>query len=287
MIPKLPDPRELADAVKEDAGREHLEPAAVEKDFHLTRLVWALGEKLEQKLLLKGGTCLSKVDLGYHRMSEDADFVLPWSSSLKSKGTNARATNLVRDALMELAPKLEMKLQQPDGEHFDRKSHVLWTLHYQGSFPPSSLVVEASLRPMLREPRRVGLRQLLTGTLAAPYSGAYCWALAEDEVRAEKVRAAFTREEPEIRDFYDLELLRRAGKDLAGKEFVALIDAKLGELSVKPLRQQPRSFGLGPERIDHLTGPGMVRLTSVVRANEQAFDLPAMLAAFNTLWGKQ
>lgn len=129
MIPKLPDPRELADAVKEDAGREHLEPAAVEKDFHLTRLIWALGEKLEQKLLLKGGTCLSKVDLGYHRMSEDADFVLPWSSSLKNKGTNARATNLVRDALMELAPKLEMKVQQLDLRAMLVAFDALWGKH--------------------------------------------------------------------------------------------------------------------------------------------------------------
>ncbi len=76
-LPPLPDARRLADACRRTAALQRVEAATVEKDFYLTRLIWALAENQGDRLLLKGGTCLSKVDLGYHRMSEDADFVVP------------------------------------------------------------------------------------------------------------------------------------------------------------------------------------------------------------------
>jgi hypothetical protein len=46
----------------------------------------------------------------------------------------------------------------------------------------------------------VHLRQLLDDRLAGDVSEAKCFALDADEARAEKVRAAFTREA--VRDFY-------------------------------------------------------------------------------------
>jgi hypothetical protein len=77
-LPPAPDPERLADECRETAALEHLQPGAVEKDFHLTRLIWGLADVCGDSLLLKGGTCLSKVDIGYHRMSEDADYVIRW-----------------------------------------------------------------------------------------------------------------------------------------------------------------------------------------------------------------
>jgi predicted nucleotidyltransferase component of viral defense system len=47
----------------------------------LTRLLWALGQRLGDAVLLKGGTLLSKVDLGFFRMSEDADLFVPGAPS--------------------------------------------------------------------------------------------------------------------------------------------------------------------------------------------------------------
>jgi predicted nucleotidyltransferase component of viral defense system len=70
-VPALPNLDSLTDACLETAALDGVPEVAVEKDFHLTRLIWALAEALGERLLLKGGTCLSKVDLGYHRMSED------------------------------------------------------------------------------------------------------------------------------------------------------------------------------------------------------------------------
>ncbi len=286
VIPELPDGEVLANDVREAAGRERVEPAAVEKDFHLTRLLWALGEALGDRLLLKGGTCLSKVDLGYHRMSEDADFVIPSDGNLDYRGANAKKTNAVRDALKAIASALTMKLRQPGGDVSEKNAHVIWSLEYEGRFPPTTLALEVSLRRVLRTPRKVRLKQLLVGGIADPYREAFCWALDADEVRAEKVRAAFTREDPQIRDFYDLHLLRTRGADFTGKRFIDLVDSKLEELKAKPLSKQPASFGLSSERLDALAGPGMVGLKSVVRADEAAFDVKAAIKEFDRLWGK-
>jgi predicted nucleotidyltransferase component of viral defense system len=77
ILPRLPDRALLADLCREAAARERVQPQLVEKDFYLTRLLWALGQSVGEGLLLKGGTLLSKVDLGFFRLSEDADLVLP------------------------------------------------------------------------------------------------------------------------------------------------------------------------------------------------------------------
>jgi predicted nucleotidyltransferase component of viral defense system len=70
-LPPLPDPRLLADLARETASQEEVEAWAAEKDLYLTRLIWAIAQVAGPGLLLKGGTLLSKVDLGYRMMSED------------------------------------------------------------------------------------------------------------------------------------------------------------------------------------------------------------------------
>ena len=76
------------------------------------------------------------------------------------------------------------------------------------------------MRQPLRPPRRAPLSQLLNDPQVGDYREAYCWALDADEARAEKVRAAFTREA--IRDFYDLDQLLQAGKDFETEAFKGL-----------------------------------------------------------------
>lgn len=283
-IPPLPNADRLREECDRVAGVERLQPESVEKDFHLTRVIWALAQELGEELLLKGGTCLSKVDLGYHRMSEDADFVIPEAAS-GHKGTNAKKLDKIRGQLRGLVPSLGMACAQPDGTRSEKGSHGIWEISYPGRLP-NIVVLEVSLRPRIRPPRKAALRQLLDGVLAEPYSDAFCWALGPEEVRAEKVRAAFTREEPQIRDFYDLDLLRRQGLDLSSAGFVGLVDQKLAELGERPLAEQPPRFGLTDEEIVELLGPGMIRLTSVVRIDEPRFDLAGALRAFDELWGR-
>ena len=138
----------------------------------------------------------------------------------------------------------------------------------------------------MRPPRCAALRQLVRGPLAEGYAEAFCWALDSDEVRAEKVRAAYTRPEPEIRDFFDLQLLADGGADFASTAFIQLVDRKLAEVKRGPLAGMPPSFGLSPAQRAQLSGPGLKRLTSVIRADAPRFDLERTLRQFDSLWGK-
>jgi hypothetical protein len=138
------------------------------------------------------------------------------------------------------------------------------------------------MRQPLRPPRRAKLSQLLSDPQVGDYSDAHCWALDEDEARAEKVRAAFTREA--IRDFYDLDRLLAAGKDFQSEDFKSLVDQKLAELNAPPLSAQPKSFGLTANRRMQLDGQTLRELQAVVQVDEDPFDLDAMLERFNHLW---
>jgi predicted nucleotidyltransferase component of viral defense system len=278
-LPQLPNRDLLAELCLETALREDVLPFAIEKDFYLTRLIWALAQEFGDSLLLKGGTLLSKVDLGYRRMSEDVDLVIPWAGPRRHRGINAGHTNRVRDVLRRVASDIGLRLANQNGESAERGARVIWTLSYESSFGPQSIDVEVALRPVLRPPRRAALSQFLSDPLAGDYGDAYCWALDADEARAEKVRAAFTR--TAIRDFYDLDQLLIAGKDLTSEAFRALVDQKLAELHVPPLSDQPHSFGMTPARRKDLDAAQSKNLQGVVRASEEPFDLGAMLARFS------
>ncbi len=283
-LPPLPDRTQLADLCREAAAAERVEPQLVEKDFYLTRLLWALGEEFGEELLLKGGTLLSKVDLGFFRMSEDADLVIPGEPS-RFKSANVRRMNRVRDALRRLSPSVGVAARLPGGELLDRAAHCIWDLRYDSEFGPQGIKLEISIRPTAQPARQVKLGQLLRDPLAGDYSGAACHALSADEARAEKVRAAFTRQA--VRDYYDLARLLDARADFTSDEFVQLVDRKLAELGARTLREQPPFFGLDARRLELLQASVNGELRAVLRADAPTFDLGATLRKFDKLWKKQ
>ena len=280
-LPALPDRELLADLCREAANRERLQPHVVEKDFYLTRLLWALGQTLGDQVLLKGGTLLSKVDLGFKRMSEDVDLVMPRAPT--NKRANVLALNKVRDVVRAIVDEVGLRLPFPDGAHFEQGAHRQWDLPYESAFGPQAIKMEVSLRPTIRPARQVSLAQLLVDPLVGSYASAFCYALDADEARAEKVRAAFTRDA--IRDLYDLDQLARAGADLTSPEFVRVVDAKLAELGAPPLHQQARSFGTGTGPRRKALEASLVReLPAVVRVDEPPLDLGKIFDRFNRLW---
>jgi predicted nucleotidyltransferase component of viral defense system len=216
-LPPLPEAGVLADFCREASAVERLPPQLIEKDFFLTRVLWAFGQHFGEQLLLKGGTLLSKADLGFFRMSEDADFIIASDPADLRKLARIRAMEKVRDALKQLAQVIGVTVPFPGGTPHDRHAHYIWQLDYRSDFGKQGIKLEVSLRPRLRPARKVALKQLLTDPLAGDYSKATCFALDAAEARAEKVRAAFDREA--IRDFYDLDRLLEEGYDFSSPEF--------------------------------------------------------------------
>src|SRR2546427_12006125 len=98
----------------------------------------------------------------------------------------------VRDVLREIGPIVGVSARFPAGEFFEKATHCVWQLDYPSEFGPQGIRLEVSIRPVLRPPREVMLSQLLADSLAGDVSAAKCLALDAAEVRAEKVRTAFT-----------------------------------------------------------------------------------------------
>jgi predicted nucleotidyltransferase component of viral defense system len=279
-LPLLISPEVLADLARESAAAARVQPSALEKDYYLTRLIWGLAQLLGPGALLKGGTLLSKVDLGFRRMSEDVDLVVPGTPE-PNRRANAIRLNAVRDALRTVAPAAGLKLPFPHGDRTDRDAHVQWRLTYESEFGAQSILVEVSIRPVLLPPRRARLQQVLTAEIVTE---AYCWALDELEARAEKVRAAYTRRA--MRDYYDLQALADAGKDLTSREFITMVDQKLAELGAARVAEQPSAFGIPDTDRARLARRARDELATVVRIDEPPFDLDAMIARFDALWDK-
>lgn len=276
-----PLPRDLlADDCREAAARERVEPSTVEKDYYLSRLLTALARELADGALLKGGTLLSKVDLAFKRMSEDVDLVLPGTPSSR-KRDNAKRIQEFLKALLRASAVAGVTVKFPHGERTERDAHAEWEIRYDSEFGLQRIIFEASIRPVLRPPRRVELTQLLT---TDPAYTRFCWALDEVEARAEKIRAAFTRRA--IRDYYDLDQLAIADKDLSSPKLTALVDQKLAELGAPTLSQQPGSFGMTSAERATLKRAAKEELRAVLRVDDPEFDLDAMLGRFDTLWNK-
>jgi len=277
----LPDRALLADLCREAAACERVQPQLIEKDFYLTRILWALGQSFGDRLLLKGGTLLSKVDLGFFRLSEDADLVLPGPPS-RQKLTNARRMHRIRDVLKEIGPVVGSR-PVPG-----------WGALRQGD----ALLVAARLSVRVRAARHPARGFDTASSAAAARSrlgassspircrdvrAAKCFALDAAEARAEKVRAAFTREA--VRDFYDLNRLRESGADLSSSSFIGLVDEKLAELRALPMAKQGK-HSAEREAATQMEA-GLTRdLPAVLRMDAPGFDLDGMLARFDRLWRK-
>ena len=220
-------------------------------------------------------------------MSEDVDLTIPGEPT-NYRSINSPQVNAVAQSLRAIGEEAGAILLNFDGQRSDKNAHVIWEVRYDSAFlePGSSVIaVEAAIRPQFLAPRKVCLRQLIPPPRLDGYEDAYTWALDFTEVRAEKVRAAFTRDKPEIRDFYDLGLLAAANADMASKDFRDLVDRKLAEIGAKPLADQPKSFGLTRERLKTMR-EGLKLLESVVRFDEAPFVLQTVLDHYDKLWNK-
>jgi len=109
---------------------------------------------------------------------------------------------------------------------------------------------------------------------------AKCFALDADEARAEKVRAALTREA--ARDFYD-STAPRERRRLSSSAFIELVDAN-SPSSARPHGEAGEVVALTEKRRRQVEA-GLARdLPAVLRTDAPQFDLDTMLAQFDQLW---
>jgi predicted nucleotidyltransferase component of viral defense system len=209
MTPSLhQDPEFFREAVLYTAGRTGLSAALVEKDYFCTVLLDYLYRDADTPLVFKGGTSLSKVHADFHRLSEDLDFAVSMPFSATRSARRQRIEPIKRQ-LEKIADEIPAFTLAEGLAGHNNSTQYIAQVTYASAVEPSAarIKIEIGLREeLVHQPARLFARTLLinpfTRRPAVPELGLK--ALDMQEAYAEKLRAALTRREPAIRDFYDI-----------------------------------------------------------------------------------
>jgi predicted nucleotidyltransferase component of viral defense system len=243
----------------------------VEKDYFCTVLLSYLSEN-PCGLVFKGGTCLAKVMAGFYRLSEDLDFVIPLSLDSGRK-KRSRSMEPLRASFSHLNDTYPVFEQVDPLVGANNSTQYIGNVHFRS--PVTGYVdrisIEVSLRePLLQSPLEGNAQTIMldpnTGKSIVPDVSFPCISFAEGF--AEKFRAALTRREVAIRDFYDIDYaVRHLGLDVDASDFRELVKAKIAVSGNDPVK-------LDPERFEELRSQLDGRLKPVLRSDDyQTFDL--------------
>ena len=260
------------EAVNFTAAQTRFAARLIEKDYFCTVLLAYLAGATDGQVVFKGGTCLAKVLLGFYRLSEDLDFAIPMPFNSTRTERRSRAA-LLKDAAETGARQLSgFQITEPL-RGANNSTQYIGEVGYHspitGQLEP--IKIELSLReplltPILEGSARTMLLNPIGGAPLVPDLALRC--ISQVEAMAEKVRAAMTRREVAIRDFYDLDYaVRTVGIQLQAPELVDLVRQKI---------QVPgnEAVQMGPERLAELRGQLSGRLRPVLRQQDyDDFDL--------------
>ena len=218
-------------AVEFTATEEGFRPELVEKDYFCSLLLRALMH-VGSSLVFKGGTCLGKVYSKFYRLSEDLDFCISVLSE-SSRGDRRKQIAPIKGIVKRLPEILPgIKIIEPlTGRN--ESTQYIGVLGYTSLLAekPARIKIEIGLREILQQPvatkpARTLLRDSFSGKdVISPFP---VRAIALQEALAEKVRAALTRIEPAIRDFYDLDYaVRNLNLNLEEQAFLDLVRHKI------------------------------------------------------------
>lgn len=187
----------------------------IEKDYFCTVLLAYLGVVAGDDLIFKGGTCLAKVYAEMYRLSEDLDFTIPTSVET-SRSERRKLVEGVKRALAGLQKRVPSFRVVEPLKGANNSTQYVAVIGYTSLLgqEKETIKIEVSLRePLLMSSVAASARTLLLDPvngkpLVPPVS---VRSIAETEALAEKFRAALSRREPAVRDFYDIDHAVRKG----------------------------------------------------------------------------
>lgn len=211
----------------------------IEKDYFCSVLLEYLAA-VEEALVFKGGTCLSKVYADFYRLSEDLDFVIPMDTGASRAGRSKQAAGL-KKAVAALPQGLSgfHTVQALTGANSSTQYVAVIGYTSLLSGRKDSIKIEVGLREPLLTPVHTGSVKTL---LLDPVSGkplvkpALLRCISKMEAFAEKFRAALSRREVTIRDFYDIDYaVRRLDLRAQDGELIELVRQKLAVPGNEPV----------------------------------------------------
>jgi len=273
--PSLPrvheDPDRFREAVRFTASETRFLPRLIEKDYFCTLLLGYLSAA-DGSLVFKGGTCLAKVHAGFYRLSEDLDFVIstPYSAS---RSERRRMAVGLKGAVSRLSEKMSVFRIVESLTGANNSTQYVAVVGYTSLISPQeeTIRIEAGLREPLLTPILLGeARTLLlnpvSGKPLVPAMLVPC--LSWSEAMAEKLRAALSRREAAIRDFYDVDYaVRKRGFLPLETAMMELVRQKLGIPGNEPV-------DLSEERLASLRQQLDPELRTVLREKDfREFDM--------------
>lgn len=218
----------LAVVLAREMGVQDVE--LVERDIRLHLLLGEVARMpCADELVFKGGTCLSKCYLHYHRFSADLDFnwrdPSAWLGTTKKSGREAlrKVQRPLEADFQSAAHRLGMSFARPTSIRYGRSNRMatLNAAYRSIAGTPTSLKVQISFEDIaVRKPRRLRAENAFGGPLpmaariAQPAvvegykAPVEVQAMDPAEIAAEKVRAVLTRRAAKGRDILDLYLLQ-------------------------------------------------------------------------------
>jgi len=218
------------EAVNFTAAQTGFSPRLIEKDYFCTLLLRYLATT--GVLVFKGGTCMAKVHAEFYRLSEDLDFAIPMPCDAM-RAERSRQVKKLKKIVAELATKLEGFTVVEPLTGANVSTQYVSVVGYDSllSGQPEGIKIEIGLRELLLTPAfdgaaRTALLDPVSGRPMVPPVAVRC--ISRMEAFAEKFRAALSRREAAIRDFYDIDYaVRRLDLRPQDPALVELVRQKL------------------------------------------------------------
>jgi len=270
--PRHEDPEFFLEALNFTAATTAFAARLIEKDYFCSVLLNHIFKKLGALLVFKGGTCLAKVYAGFYRLSEDLDFMIPMP--IESKRSDRRRQVEPLKKMIEALPGILPTFRQVEPLRGSNEStQYIGVLGYQSLIyhQMETIKIEVGLREPLLLPaskqktRTILLDPISNKPMVKPLSMA---CISKKEAYAEKFRAALTRREAAIRDFFDIDYaVRQLGLETREPSLVRLIQSKLDVPGNEPI-------DVTEKRLETLRLQKESHLRPVLRNSDyQAFDL--------------
>ena len=261
------------EAVLFTAGQTGLNATLIEKDYYCSVVLQYLYGQPDSPLIFRGGTCIGKVYADFYRLSEDLDFLI---STPPEAGVSVRKKGMapVREWVKKISEEIGiLTLPEDFTGHNSSRQYVAYVT-YPSIFLPEEaarIKIEVGLREtFLTPPARLQARTLLLSPFTRKFlvPDIEVVTLSMQEAIAEKLRAALTRLEPAIRDFFDIDYLASQHKvDLKDRHLFQLLAEKLKVPGNPPIDLSPARKGKLKTQIE-------TELKPVLRpADFEKFDL--------------
>lgn len=282
----LIDREKLKDIIPAIAGKMKFRPAIVEKDYYLTVILNNIEALLTGKVVFKGGTLLNKAHLNYHRLSEDLDFT--YNAEFTARSQRSKAIAPIREKMPTFLKALQLTSDKPEGEGFNNSTQYVFKVKYSSALmaKEDTIKIEISLRqPPIEKPVNTEIKHFYQD----PFTGEDLFPLGKilslswKETVAEKLKAAISRQEAVIRDYYDLWYISEFGFDFYDKNFIKLFKRKITDEGFAG--DYKENFGLSADKILILRNQIEGLLKPVIRSGEE-FDLDKVFERFNIILQK-